>query len=144
MIDIKCNFNIRGFQSVEHILIFHEKYLEVQARGRATLDGFIAYTKEALDDPRWIPGSNVFVDLSDLTGHDFENFSFLETKTYGDFIFQNAERIGNAKTAILPGKNLDSKILADLYHSLIKFYKIKIDYKIVATREMAHSWFMKN
>lgn len=129
---------------MEHELIFHDDYLEIRAWGEASLQGFIDYLRDALQRPEWRQGMNVLSDLTELEGHDTDNISFDDTSTYATFIAKNIERIGNVRSAIIPGMNFDSKVLVSLYDSLTKYYGIPVNQKIVSSRAEALTWFTED
>lgn len=75
--------------------------LIIRARGEATVQGFDAYLREALGDPRWRAGMNILADFTDL---DLSSLSAKDIQHLASMHEVYREQLDSPAVAVVAGR----------------------------------------
>ena len=112
-------------------------HFEVKTKGEANVSGFNSFLTELFSHPRWIPGSSVLLDHSELI---LSSFRTDEVRSVSSFVLQQTEKIGQGKWAFVIAGNF-AYGMARMWQ-IITEEKAPMEINIFKNREKALEWLL--
>lgn len=120
---------------MEYSIQIVEGVFQIKTTGTGTLSGFLTFIEAVLTHPEWIPGTKVLVDHSDL---NIKSMTFGNISEIADFCVKHANRIGNAKIALVVSDDLNYG-LNRIWTSLV-YKRLDDTNNIFKSRDEALQW----
>jgi len=124
---------------VQYMITLHTNpdHFEIKTEGEAEVSGFDSFLTEIFTHPRWIPGTAVLLDHTDLI---LSSFRTEDVRSVSRIVTQNIEKIGKGKWAFIISGNF-AYGMARMWQ-IITEEKALMEINIFKDRDKALEWLL--